>query len=86
MSQLKIDGITWYDGGKLFPAVKPDGGHDIASEDVLINRHDGIFLGHYNFTEQFWHIYDGHGSATISREGQSWRYRWEKPYIEPTNS
>jgi len=84
MAQSNLERITWYDGGKLFPMVKLDGGHDLVSQDVLIKRHNGIFLGHYNFTEQYWYVQDGIGSATIYRDGQSWRYDWEKPYIERT--
>lgn len=70
---------VWYDGEKLFPMVKPDGGRDLISEEVVIKRNDGILLGHYNFSEQYWFVREKDGSASIYRDGQYWQYRWEKP-------
>jgi len=84
MDESNVEEITWYDGGKVFPMVSPGSGHDVDSEDVLIKRYNGILLGHYNFTEQYWYVQNGNGSASISRDGQFWRYRWETPYMEPT--
>ena len=84
MEEKNSEEITWYDGGKLFPMAVPVSGHDVVSENVLIKRYNGIFLGHYNFTGQYWYVQDGKESASICRDGQSWRYRWEKPYLEPS--